>query len=197
MTSQFLQTLSQVAIVIGAIIFALGGFGSYYFGKQIEKEQEADTQIKARDSFLRSLHFRHLNGYWVEIWPDVYQLGLAATVLNKDATRALVFDGVGFEGGFNITAESGGFHLKSMALYNARAIVQGQYYLSPSKETVIYMLLPSKVEMQIMAGGKPGLRFNGSWTFVFEGTPFTVSSPAVAMLDVLSLAEWKRRSGES
>jgi hypothetical protein len=40
MTPQTLQTLSQIAIATGLILSALGGYGTYYYQKQIDKEKE-------------------------------------------------------------------------------------------------------------------------------------------------------------
>ena len=40
MTYQTFQTLSQVAIAIGLIISALGGYGAYYYQKKIDNEKE-------------------------------------------------------------------------------------------------------------------------------------------------------------
>jgi len=41
-----LQILSQLAIFIGIIATALGGFGSYYFGKKIEKITHSAARVK-------------------------------------------------------------------------------------------------------------------------------------------------------
>jgi hypothetical protein len=39
-TYQTLQTLSQLAIAVGVTLSALGGYGSYYFQKQIDNDKE-------------------------------------------------------------------------------------------------------------------------------------------------------------
>ena len=44
MTSDTLQTISQFTILIGFVMMALGGFGSYHFGKKAEKTRQQETQ---------------------------------------------------------------------------------------------------------------------------------------------------------
>ena len=41
MTNQTFQTICQVFILVGAIIAALGWYGSYIYGKKVEMEKEA------------------------------------------------------------------------------------------------------------------------------------------------------------
>jgi len=43
MSAQLLQTLSQIAIAVGVIFTAFGGFGAYYFGKAVDREKEQET----------------------------------------------------------------------------------------------------------------------------------------------------------
>jgi len=47
MNPNYLQTFSQILILIGVIFTAAGGFGSYYFGKKVdsEKELKAETEL--------------------------------------------------------------------------------------------------------------------------------------------------------
>lgn len=177
-----------VVLVAGLIIVAVGTFGVYHFGKKAEED-------KKRETFQKSLHFHRLEGYWVEISADTYQLGLVATILNKDATRALVFEGVGYQGGFTLGG-SGSATYQSIKLYDGPVTVHGNYFLKPGGEAVIHISLPSEVKMTIH-GGVPGLRLEGTWTFVFEDTQFPVMPPSVRMLDVLSLDDWRDRSAES
>ena len=40
MTYQTLQTLSQVAVAVGLIMTAVGGYGAYYYQKKIDTEKE-------------------------------------------------------------------------------------------------------------------------------------------------------------
>ena len=44
MTSDILQTISQVVVFIGAVVTALGILGSYYFGKKTEETRQQETQ---------------------------------------------------------------------------------------------------------------------------------------------------------
>ena len=41
MNYETLQQLCQITIFIGAFLVALAGYGTYHYGKQIEKEKEA------------------------------------------------------------------------------------------------------------------------------------------------------------
>lgn len=46
-----LQTISQVLILFGAIVGALGTFGHFYFGQQIERErQRTEVQEKKQEA---------------------------------------------------------------------------------------------------------------------------------------------------
>ena len=188
MGASSLQTFSQIAIVVGVLIGGLGTFGNYYFGKQAQLEE-------TRENFQRSLRIHRLEGYWVEISENTFQLGLVATILNKDATRAVVFEGVGYEGGFTLGG-SGSMTIQSIKLYDDPVTVHGNYYLKPGDEAVIHILLPSEVKMTIH-GGVPGLQLKGTWTFVFEDTPFSFNPPAVKMLDVVTLDDWRASSART
>lgn len=50
------QTASQVAVAVGLIITALGGFGNSYFGKQAAKDANALTQTKNTQAPLSQDH---------------------------------------------------------------------------------------------------------------------------------------------
>ncbi|MDN5204584.1 hypothetical protein QQ008_24545 [Fulvivirgaceae bacterium BMA10] len=52
MTIENLQTISNVFILIGAIVTAIGTFGHFYFGQQIEKDKTAKESEKIRNRFL-------------------------------------------------------------------------------------------------------------------------------------------------
>jgi hypothetical protein len=45
MTFQALQTISQIAVALGVTLSAIGGFGAYYYGKKIDKEEEKERPI--------------------------------------------------------------------------------------------------------------------------------------------------------
>ena len=182
------QTISQVLVAIGIVLTGLGGYGSYHFGKQLET-------AKAREVFLSSLHFHRLEGYWVEVSSDVYRLGLAATILNKDGNRAVVFNDVRFKGGFTLSGGSGSAHIQEIKFYDAAAMNPGKYFLHPASEEVIRTLLPAEVRMKI-SGGVPGLELHGTWTFMFEDTPFEVYPPSVLMRDVVTLNDWTLTSAK-
>jgi len=186
MSASSLQTLSQIVIAVGIVLGGLGGLGNYYFGKQAKIEE-------ARETFQNSLHFHRLEAFWVEISPNLYQLGLAVTVLNKDATKVIVFNGVGYQGGFDLT---GSMTIQSMGFYEGPVIVHGQYYLGPGGQEVIHILLPQEVGMTITAG-VPQLTFTGDWTFIFENTPFPIETPNVVTTSVATISYWIRRSGGS
>lgn len=50
MTPQSMQHISQIAILVGAIIAALGAYGNFYFGRQVqEKIMERDNSIKIEE----------------------------------------------------------------------------------------------------------------------------------------------------
>ena len=175
------QSASQVLIAVSAILGAIGVYGNYHFGKQAEI-------AGVRDAFVNSLRIHRLEGYWVEISDNTYQLGLVAAILNKDATRAVVFEGLGYEGGFTLGG-SGSMTIQSIKLYDDPVTVHGNYFLKPGDEAVIHIILPSEVKMTIH-GGVPGLQLDGTWTFVFEDTPFSFDPPAVSMLNVVTLDDW-------
>ena len=179
-----LQTASQILILLGVLFGGLGTFGNYYFGKQTKIEE-------ARETFQNSLHFHRLEAFWVEISPNLYQLGLVATVLNKDATKVIVFNGVGYQGEFNLT---GNMHIQTMSRYEGPVIVHGRYFLGPGGQEVIHMLLPQEVGMTITAG-VPQLTFTGDWTFIFENTPFPIETPNVVTTSIVTIADWIERSG--
>jgi hypothetical protein len=52
MTSDTLQTISNIFILVGFILAALGGFGAYHFSKKVEKEKEHTAAV--RESELTS-----------------------------------------------------------------------------------------------------------------------------------------------
>lgn len=174
-----------VVLIAGLIIIAAGTFGVFHFGKKADEDKE-------RETFQKSLHFHRLEGFWVEVLPEVYKLGIAATILNKDAMRAVTFGGLGFRGRFSITG--GTVHLKEIKAYDAPVTVTGQYYLSAGQEQVIYVLLPAEVKMKI-SGGTANLTFDGTWVFLFEGAEFEVSVPTVNMNVVLTIQQWVEKTG--
>ena len=49
-----LQTWSQIAIVIGILVTALGGFGSYYFGKKAADVREQERRTNFKELLTRS-----------------------------------------------------------------------------------------------------------------------------------------------
>lgn len=55
MRPEILQALSQIAIFIGTLLTALGGYGHYHYGKKIEQKREIviDSQL---DSIPRSIN---------------------------------------------------------------------------------------------------------------------------------------------
>lgn len=58
MTNQSWQTLSQIVVVIGLLLTALGGYGAYHFGKLVEQEKDAKSaytgELKVRKKLLLS-----------------------------------------------------------------------------------------------------------------------------------------------
>jgi hypothetical protein len=48
MTNANLQTICQIAVAIGMLLAALGGYGAYHFGKIVEKENTARTSYSGR-----------------------------------------------------------------------------------------------------------------------------------------------------
>ena len=54
MSAESLQTLSQVAIVIGVLVTALGSFGSYHFGKKAENARNQELQSSVNELLTRS-----------------------------------------------------------------------------------------------------------------------------------------------
>lgn len=44
--NETLQNFSNIAIALGIFLTAFGGYGSYYFGKRIERQKDADSQAK-------------------------------------------------------------------------------------------------------------------------------------------------------
>jgi hypothetical protein len=51
MNPNIMQTLCQVAVAIGLVITALGGFGAYYYGTKVEKLKTPITQNKIQHNF--------------------------------------------------------------------------------------------------------------------------------------------------
>lgn len=49
MKPEILQTLSQIAILLGVLISGFGTYGSYYFGKKVEQKKEIETYQKFED----------------------------------------------------------------------------------------------------------------------------------------------------
>lgn len=47
MSYQLLQSLSQLVILVGGIMLALGGFGAFYFEKKVEQEKENNEKIQS------------------------------------------------------------------------------------------------------------------------------------------------------
>ncbi|QDK77741.1 hypothetical protein EXU85_03670 [Spirosoma sp. KCTC 42546] len=50
MTYQTLQYLSQILVLIGLILAALGGYGSFHYGQEIEKEKSKKENVKPNSS---------------------------------------------------------------------------------------------------------------------------------------------------
>lgn len=50
MSYQSLQSLSQLAVLIGLIISALGGYGAFYYGQKIEDEKSKKEKLQAASS---------------------------------------------------------------------------------------------------------------------------------------------------
>lgn len=52
MTLDNMQTISNLMIMIGAIILALGTFGHYYYGQQSQKKNKEQSLVTLRDQFF-------------------------------------------------------------------------------------------------------------------------------------------------
>lgn len=46
MKPEFLQTLSQLGILCGIVLTALGGYGAYHFGKKVDRVKEAESDAR-------------------------------------------------------------------------------------------------------------------------------------------------------
>ncbi len=187
MELQKLLTLSHVAIWVGAIFAASGIFGKYYFEELLKTE--ASQRAKAE-----ALYFRELRAYYVLVQPNTYQLAVIARILNKDATRALVVEGLAYEGGFEIGGGDASFTMRNLNWYEGGGIVHGKYFLAPGAETSITFLLPNTVEMRIQ-GGTPGIRFKGEWHFLVEGNRFVLRPETIVIDAILSPAQWEALQG--
>ena len=60
MTSQTLQTICQIIIVIGFFITAIGGLGSYIFGQKAQREKEAVQEQKVSEGAAQKAHVGRL-----------------------------------------------------------------------------------------------------------------------------------------
>lgn len=49
MNPSLLQNICQIIIVVGILLTALGGYGSYHFGKEIENKKSAQEQIEQQN----------------------------------------------------------------------------------------------------------------------------------------------------
>jgi len=52
MSPQTLQTVSQIAIVVGVILTGLGGFGAFHYGRRIDQQKEQEAS--AREDALKA-----------------------------------------------------------------------------------------------------------------------------------------------
>ena len=76
MTYQTLQTLSQIAIATGLVIAALGGYGAYYFGKQIESQEKKKAAYEGKLNPVPKIIFSSRD----KIYPEM-EIGNSGSVL--------------------------------------------------------------------------------------------------------------------
>ena len=185
-----LLTISQFAIWVGAVITASGLLGKYFIEEKLKFESSENAKAEALLQALPKLHFHELHAYYVLVQPNTYQLGVLARILNKDATRAFVVEGLAYQGGFQIGGGDAAFTMRNLRWYEGNGIVHGKYFLRPGDETSIKILLPSTVEMHIQHG-TPGVSFNGEWHFIVEGSRFILKPEHLIVDAILSPAQWQ------
>ena len=96
MSADTLQTWSQIVIVIGFSVAALGGYGSYHFGKKAEAAQEQELQANLDELLTRSQILEEKLGPFQELArtarPDLDQ-DAALDSLRQDIERLREIDG--------------------------------------------------------------------------------------------------------
>ena len=192
MNPEYGQKISQIIIFIGAILAAIGTFGNYYFKSEVEKINEAKKEAKRLIQSIPKLHFHKIKAFYVNQTGNLFKLGTIVQILNKDATRAYVVEGIGYQGGMTFGGEkSGSFYLKNVIWHEGLGRVSGKYYLRPGDETSIKFLIPHTVEMTIV-GGIPSVSFTGKWVIFVEGTAFEVKPEDIVIEKIISKYEWDR-----
>ncbi|HEY2919923.1 MAG TPA: hypothetical protein VGK77_13135 [Candidatus Binatia bacterium] len=89
MSLESLQTFSNVTALIGAILVALGGFGHFYFGKQIDAEkQRAEKQTQEQQAIISVTQAEQLRRR--QILSQLRQL----YILSHDGVSAEMMSGV-------------------------------------------------------------------------------------------------------
>lgn len=192
MNPEYGLKISHLFILIGAILAAIGGFGNFYFKSEIEKINRAKEEAQRIIQSIPKLHFHQIKAYYVNQSGKYYKLGTIVQILNKDATRAFVVEGIGYQGGMTFGGEkSGSFNLKNVIWQEGMGRVSGKYFLKPGDETSVKFLIPHTVEMTIV-GGIPGVSFTGKWVVFVEGTAFEVKPDEIIIENIITREEWDR-----
>jgi hypothetical protein len=86
MDPSLMQTISQIAIVVGTVIATGGGFGAYYYGKQVDLEKRNDTttnQVLNITSYNQSGGITAQNVIVLDN-EDIFDVGEVLSKINKD-----------------------------------------------------------------------------------------------------------------
>ncbi len=100
MTNEGWQTLSQVAIVLGVLLTALGGYGAYVFGKRVDREKEAPAAYSGELRANEEILFSGPN----HVWPKI-EFGDSGAILMYTGPEGSPLFRIGEETGLTIVRE--------------------------------------------------------------------------------------------
>ena len=81
MTSQTLQTMSQVGILLGGLLTVLSGFGTYWFGQKARAEKDAANAAKDAYSGVIESHPKVLLSTKDKVYPKI-EFGDSGQIIN-------------------------------------------------------------------------------------------------------------------
>tara|TARA_B100000780_G_scaffold274229_1_gene238944 strand:- start:1488 stop:2057 length:570 start_codon:yes stop_codon:yes gene_type:complete len=155
MTYQTLLNLSHIAVAIGIIITALGGYGAFHFQKKIDQEKEKSTELRPIvDLCNRGISVDKINDssatfnipYCSGKNANAYNVKLRTAILLKDGDDLKILNDIdeGFPENIILTYETGksisyilnGFNLKWIK--DIYIYVRGSY--SNEKETLTFQV---------------------------------------------------------
>jgi len=123
---------------------------------------------------------------------NVYDIGVIAELLNKNANEAVVIEGLSFEGEITISGKNVTI-VKHVINVNLGEVTLGrQYFLPPGEGLPIKFTTNKKIEMKPTVWFRRGIiryTYNGRWTVVADGQEFKLQ-PGEIVTNIISRSTW-------